>query len=247
MNAQPKTSTEFKKVAPRLEEFFLQPAAQAGLRPHIRAGGGHIHISRTAFEENALLFRNFFVDFQNRPELAFGALGNHLGNSAPLSALKPKQRQAAEKVLRDFDPQRQKIDDLVALLHREVFTEGYFTEWGSGNYYQAFNMTRMRNGGGKATLEIRSFRPQENTDVFQLQTTLLETWINKHKNLNKPLPFLNREGHDFRPQQIVDAYADLLRQLDLPWETYKILLPPNLRQIQPSKKTAVSYRLEDFQ
>lgn len=233
-NGTPQTSSGYRHQLARMRKYFFELAKEQGLTPHERIGGGHIHITREAFEENSLYFRNFLVDFQNRPEIVFGALGNHLGNSAPLAALKPYQRDAFEKVLKDFHVGKTKIDQLIDRLHDEVFVEGYYASWGSPDYYQAFNMTRMNYGKGKSTLEIRSFRPQENVDVFLLQTYLLETWVNKIKTEKTPIEYIRKDKVESSPQKIVDAYADLLRYLELPWETFRVLLPTDLRSLVPT-------------
>ena len=86
VNATPKIRTEFTDVKKRMEDYVFSTALEAGLKPHERAGQGHIHISTKAFENRGVDLRNFFVDFQNRPEIIYGALGNHLLNSPPLAA-----------------------------------------------------------------------------------------------------------------------------------------------------------------
>lgn len=245
INAKPQTVSQFD--AARVQRYALDLAREVGLTPHERAGGGHIHISRKAFNENALLFRNFFVDFQNRPELAYGALGNHLGNSAPVAALKSRQRDALEQVLSEFDPNVMRINDLIARLHSEVFTDGYISEWGAPTYYQAFNMTRMMNSSSSATLEIRSFRPQESAHAYVLQTKLLLRWIEKLSSLSTEIQYIRKDKIPAHPQEIVDSFAQLLRDLDLKFEEYRILLPPRLRSLDPSARPqGVPYSLKEL-
>ncbi|MEZ0392140.1 MAG: hypothetical protein ACAH59_08000 [Pseudobdellovibrionaceae bacterium] len=247
VNAKPYTTQAYHDVLKRMDEYVFKTAKEVGLVPHDRAGGGHIHISRKAFEEKTLAFQNFLVDFQNRPELIYGALGNHLGNSAPLAALKPAQRDAFQNLLNDFNPKTSSINELVRRLSNEVFTEGYIADWGHGDYYQAFNMTRMMNDKNSATLEIRSFRPQESVEAFQLQIYLLETWVNKIKIMKEPIPYIRKDRHEYTGQEIVDAYAQLLESLNLPWDRFSVLLPSHLRQMRPkSAYRSVPYSLNDF-
>lgn len=248
-NAQPLSRVTYgDEAAKRMHEFLFETAREVGLMPHSRAGGGHIHISRKAFDENLLLFRNFFVDFQNRPELIYGGLGNHLGNSAPIAAMKPSIRDSLETVLKTFDFENKKINDFVSVLHSQVFTEGYFAEWGSPGYYQAFNMTRMYKSPDAATLEIRSFRPQESVQVYQLQMKLLSRWIERLRTVTQPIPYQRKDRYDYTAQEIVNSYAQLLKELDLPYDEYRVLLPPQMRALNPrGSYPGVNYQVGDFQ
>lgn len=243
-NAKPLTPSQFEKVLPRFEKDLFEPALALGLRPHARIGGGHIHISKQAFEGNALAFRNFFVDFQNRPELAFGAFGAHLGNSPPLAALRSSQREALYKLLQEFDsepkgwrkiwPRRWTIEKLAHEIEKRVYTHSTNPQWGAPHYYQALNLNRLQKPADQATLEIRSFRPQESPRAFLLQTRLLEAWINKMKSLEEPIAYKAPSRIREEPQEIVDSYAQLLRDLNLPFSEFRDLLPPHLRSFEPS-------------
>lgn len=254
VNTKPMTPSQARARTARIQEYIFDAGKEFGLRPAKETGGGHIHISRKAFKESSLAFRNFLVDFQNRPELSEGPLGKNLANGATLAALGPEQRQAMTETVAWFDALPNKtghgtaaIDTLITRLHMRVFTESYIPEWGSPTYYQAFNMTRMKKGEESATLEIRSLRPQENARVFALQTALLERWVNRVGDLRKPIPYLEKSGENFNERRIVNAYAQLLRELDLPWEIFKDLLPARMRELNPVPELAdIDYRLGDF-
>jgi len=234
-NAAPRTRSSFHQNTEKVQQYFFDTAREMGLRPHERAGNGHIHISREAFREHGEVLRNFFVDFQNRPELIFGALGNHLLNSPPLAALKSEQRDALETVLRDLDSKPAAaltIERFVTVIEEQVYTHTFYAELDDPTYYQAFNMTRLKNKRN-ATLEIRSFRPQESARIYELQTKLLDTWIRRMESLEQSIPYVRKDRHEFTPGEMVASFRDLVRQLDLDWSEFKILLPENLREIQP--------------
>lgn len=233
VNAKPVTRIAFRQYTERMQSYVFDLGRRADLTPHERAGQGHIHISNKAFNRDALLLRNFFVDFQNRPELIFGALGNHLLNSPPLAAQKPTQRENLVEVLKDLDNRAYSIDDFVDAIHSKVYTGSHSGDWGSYTYYQAFNMTRMWKGENDGTLEIRSFRPQRSPHEFELQTKLLERWIQKLRSVRTPVSYIKKDRYQFSSQEIVDAYAEFLKFLDLPYEEFKMLLPVQLQSVPP--------------
>jgi len=235
INAKPQTIEGFRKVKHYLEDFVFDIAKQIDLNPHQRAGQGHIHVSRVALNGDAKLLRNFFVDFQNRPEIAYGALGNHLLNSPPLAAEKPHQREALKNILQQLDAKRRySIEDFVNAVHRNVYTSSHAGDWGSYDYYQAFNMTRLLKAESSATIEIRSFRPQRNTHEFELQTRLISRWIEHLRMRETPIEYNMADKYDHTGQEIVDGYYKLIKELNLSWNEFKYLLPENLVNTQPT-------------
>lgn len=235
INAKPQTISGFSKVKHYLDEFVFGIAKQIDLKPHQRAGQGHIHVSRVALKNDGKLLRNFFVDFQNRPEIVYGALGNHLLNSPPLAAEKPHQREALRDLLTKLDKKKRfSIEDFVNGVHQSVYTSSHAGDWGGYDYYQAFNMTRLLRSEGSATIEIRSFRPQRNTREFELQTRLLSRWIEHLRSRETPVEYNMSDKYEHSGQEIVDGYYNLIQELSLPWNEFKYLLPENLVNIKPT-------------
>lgn len=234
INAKPQTINGFERVKGYLDDFVFKIAEQVGLRPHSRAGQGHIHISRDALLDDPVLLRNFFVDFQNRPEIIYGALGNHLLNSPPLSAQKAHQRQALHDLLAEFDARHYTIDEFIDAVEGRVYTSSHAGDWGSYDYYQAFNMTRLKKSEASATIEIRSFRPQRSVQEFELQTRLISRWIEHLRDRPAPVEYNMSDRYEFTAQETVDGYYRLIQELSLPWNEYRALLPDNLIQIQPT-------------
>lgn len=235
INAKPQTIDGFSKVKHYLDDFVFDIAKQIELKPHQRAGQGHIHVSKAALNNDARLLRNFFVDFQNRPEIVYGALGNHLLNSPPLAAEKPHQREGLRELLNTLDKKgRYSIEDFVNGIHRQVYTSSHAGDWGNYDYYQAFNMTRLLKSESSATIEIRSFRPQRNTREFELQTRLLSRWIEHLRTRETPVEYNMADRYEYSNQEIVDGYYKLIRELSLPWNEFKYLLPENLMNFNPT-------------
>lgn len=235
INARPETINGFKKASHYIEEFVFVLGKQMGLEPHIKVGQGHIHISRLAFLENGFLLRNFFVDFQNRPEIIYGALGNHLFNSPPLSAQKREQRVELNDFLEELDQRGSyTIEEFVNGIHQRVYTSTIAAEWGRPEFYQAFNMTRLLLALEKATLEIRSLRPQRSVREYELLTKLFSAWIEHLRKIDKPIKYNMSHRYEFTNIEIVDGFYKLIQKLELSWSEYKELLPPHLVSITPS-------------
>ncbi len=248
VNATPKIRSEFADVKKHMEDYVFATALEAGLKPHERAGQGHIHISTKAFT-NGLDLRNFFVDFQNRPEIIYGALGNHLLNSPPLAAQSEVQRNQLAQVLNQLDAggDNYTVRDFANLINSQVYTDSVAKDWGSPTYYQAFNMTRVNYSSSKATVEIRSFRPQASPDIFELQTMLLERWVERLKQIDKPIPYINKDKYEYSSQEIVNGFHQLIIDLELPWKTFKVLLPEKYQHIQPNEKfKSVNYSIRQM-
>ena len=248
ITGRPGTPTQHLAFEPLFKKYILDPAAEIGLEPHDRAGGGHIHISRKAFLESSLAYFNFFKDFQNRPALIYGALGNHLGNAPPLSVQTKEQRDGLLQVDKNYRPS-DSIDQVSKEIRRLVYHKTYMEDFDPGNpaYYQAANFTRIYKPLDEATLEIRSFAPHRSFKAFVLAAELLQVWVKKHQSLKASIPYLNRTGGDFTPQQQVDEFAQLIRDLGLNFEVYKVILRPHLQNIRPTANpNTVPYSLNDF-
>lgn len=220
----------------RLEEDLWQVAESLDLRPHYRAGQGHVHIGLSAFNNDPILLRNFFVDYSNRPELAFGALGNHLGNSPPIAALKPEQREGLQTALKQFDALETKtIPDFVRLITRNVYTASTIEGWDGADYYHAIRLERSMRINSASTIEIRAFRPQQTVDQFILQLELLQSRINFLRA--KPLiQYHETDKYQYSRQDIVNSFYQYVTETGLSWEKYKVLLPPEMQSIAVTDK-----------
>lgn len=239
VNARPHTPSDSAKQKSRVENFVFKIAEKQGLKPHLTNGGGHIHISREAFLEDAQLLRNFFVDYQNRPEISYGVFGRNLKNAPPLAAHVNSQRESLEKVLQDFDNQTpdkpMSMDSLISRIEHEVYTSSTESSFGGPEYYQAVNMTRMGREKGKATLELRAFDPQRDYGVYLLELRLLEAWIMRLREVHEPITYLKKKSIKFTPQETVDAFYELLEFIGLDFNEFKPILRPRLQELTPTK------------
>ena len=232
VQTKPTTLEDFKRHMPRLKEVFALMKA-VGLEPHTRVGGGHIHMGMNAIQDR-LLLRNFFVDYANFPELSFGALGNHLYNSPSLAAQKPEQRRALDRVLENYDTKPSMTSkDFARQVQREVYTSTFKYQH-APDHYQAIRVERVLFPAGSATVEVRAFRPQESPEHFLLQLELLQDRINFLADNAAPVRYASPSKFTFEPQEIVDGFHEYVAGMGASWERYKVLLPAELRELQPS-------------
>lgn len=241
LEVQTKASTleEFRARKDFLQKEIFETAKSLGIQPHERVGQGHIHLGVAAsFDNDPQLFRNFIVDYSNRPELAWGALGNHLGNSPPIAALKPEQREAFAKVVDQFDSIPGSIKEFARAIESKVYTAGTVKEWGGPTHYQALRLGRVTwaPSSGEETLEIRGFRPQRNAEEYVRQLELLEARLKYLKSLKGPIPFLNPPTHELPPKEVVARFHAYVTEAGLEWERYRTLLPPKLASVPLDKK-----------
>lgn len=215
----------------RLETDLWKVAESLDLRPHNRTGQGHVHIGLSAFNHDPLLLRNFFVDYTNHPELAYGALGNHLLNSPPVAALKPEQRTGLKLALEKFDSLSKKtIPEFVRLIHKYTYTSSTASGWGGADYYHAIRLQRSESINEASTVEIRAFRPQATVDEFVLQLELIQGRIDFLKG-KRPVEYQDTGKYEYSPQEVVNGFHKYITEANLSWEKFKVLLPANLRSI----------------
>lgn len=238
----PLTSQGFRSRQEQIQKEIFDSAAQMGLIPHEVDGCGHIHLGLAeSFDNNSELFRNFIVDYANRPELTFGILGNQIENSPPIAALKTHQRQAFQEVINAFDQMPGTILDLAKQIELKVYTESIVKSWGGAKYYQALRFTRFTEGrvtDAEATVEMRGFRPQQNTQEFVLETELLEARLKYLKTLNHRIPFINPPTYQWDGRQMVARFYQYVTETGLEWERYRTLLPEGLRNIPVDQNLA---------
>ncbi|MCM2277623.1 MAG: circularly permuted type 2 ATP-grasp protein [Oligoflexia bacterium] len=232
VQTKPGTLEDFRARKELIQKEIFETARSIGIEPHKRAGQGHIHIDvDEAFGQDSRLLRNFFVDYSNHPELAWGALGNHLGNSPPVAALKPEQRKALIHALQEFDAHPGTHREFGDLIDRNVYTHGTVAEWGFPRHYQALRFAWNLN-----TIEMRGFRPQRSADEFVKELELIQGRIEHLKKVEGAIPFVNPPTHELPLKEVVTRFYGYVTESGLDWETYKTLLPPELVGIQPDTK-----------
>ena len=190
----PATLKGFKKRQALLKTHVYDVAEELGLHVDVESGANHLHLDLAeTFGGNALLFRNFLVDWFNHSLVLQRILNGDLYNSPPISAQSLESRHAFKAAIEAFD--RGEIKTIEAL-SRKILDEVYSTTysgWNPPEKYQAINLTRVfaRNAGAR-TVEMRAVRSAESAEGLLLQMTLIENHIKWLKTQRQPIP-LNLE------------------------------------------------------
>jgi hypothetical protein len=231
------TYRDFLKNRVRLKDDLFYFMKSLGLFPDAEVGGGHIHIGADLFHEDPVLFRNFFADYANHPQLTVGVFSNDNPNHPPIIFLKPEQQEGFVKALKTFDAEENPtLKNFIWNIHSLVYTEAYTPEWGGGAYYQAIRLERMFWINGMNTFELRGFRPQKSVDEFLLQLELIGARMDYLKKNGQRVSFrFNESDADLRPQAIVDNFYSYVTETGLSWNKFKVLLPNRLKTRKPSK------------
>lgn len=223
----PATVKTFREMAPIIEKDLYARASAVGLTPPKISGSGHVHIDlKSAFGDDALLFRNFIVDFTNHSELATGVLLRDTYN-APALNLDQNKRAAFERVIRDFDEGRiTTIDDLARQIQDRVYGKMLDRK------YQALNLTKiLKSDVAARTVEIRSIRAERNFEQFVKISEMFEARIEYLKKVGKPIPYQNVAAIDDRVKG-VKAFYQYITESGLDYKKYKPLLLPHWRLIR---------------
>ncbi len=247
----------FAKHSELFQKLIWDSAKKIGISPHTRVGGGHIHLEiKSFFGSDRNLFRNFLVDLANHPELFLGALGFDLLNAPPLAILFGKQKQNFEKILADFDKGSMSINELMARINSEVYSETFYDPYPHQQHnpekYQAVNLLHDE------TIELRGLNPQESARIHFLLLQLFEARIEYLKK-QKGLLAYNKKDYsslvhsfsvrkmEFHTSNIDQSFIEqkarsYIQESGLKWSDYSDLILKNLSTVQtqnPSCKTAV--------
>lgn len=253
VTGSPMTAGQFKKLERSLQTLVWDTAKEAGLEPHYRIGGGHIHLDiSTFFGDDAVLFRNFMVDLANNPELFLGALGFDLLNAPPLATLPKRQRAMFEKVIMEFDTEPTSLDELKGRIRREVYTKtlnfGYYAHpIKNPDKYQAVNLNHHE------TVEIRGLRPQPSAEYHLKLVKLFQARLAYLKTLKKPLKYENTDytrlvaAHtidamqsysvNVEPKWIEKQFRSYVEKAGLNWTDYKDMTTVELKNEMRNART----------
>ena len=197
VGASPYSSSDFAEDVLLVEKVLFGSMLRVGLMPHYRIGCGHLHLEyRSHFGDDALLFRNFFVDLLNRPYLFLGGISFDLLNAPPVQILNLAQQEAMQAVIKDFDDldaNSRSIKSLCDAINRRVYTGSYIK--GSGSELEDFNQKQNKyqciNLLHDHTIEIRGLRPQASAMTVLSLMRLFEGRICQLKRLNEPIPYVS--------------------------------------------------------
>ncbi len=247
----------FSKHSDLLQKLIWDSAKKIGINPHARVGGGHIHLEiKSFFGNDRNLFRNFLVDLANHPELFLGALGFDLLNAPPIAILFGKQKQNFEKILAEFDKGAMSINELMAKINSEVYSETFYDPYPHQQHnpekYQAVNLLHDE------TIELRGLNPQESARIHLLLLQLFESRIEYLKKQAGLIAYNKKDYSSFvhsfsvRKMEFHSSNIDrsiieqkarsYIEESGLKWIDYSDLILKNLSTVQPqgsSCKTAV--------
>lgn len=233
----PMTLEQYQEMRDLLQDLIFNTAAELKLKPHIRIGGGHIHLDVTShFKNKHLLLRNFIVDSMNHPEIYMGPLNLDLLNAPPMAVLDPVIQSHFRKELKLWDNKYYSDSEFVQIMREEVYKKTFVDTYPHvqrhASKYQLINFDHWPN-----TLELRGFRPQKDIDHFIRNVKMIEERLKYLSKFSKPIPlrFNNYHqqvkwgSHKFIEFYSVDiSYDDSVRKLKkyleemgLSWEEYQ--------------------------
>lgn len=229
-----------------IQDAIFTSAALEGIYPALWRGGGHINISRSAFDSR-LLLRNFVVDMINHNELFLGIFGYDTFNALSFSLIPARARIAALQVIKQFD--RGEILDTEKFLWdlqkaMQIELDPFFPRWGShlderGKYF-ALNL--LRHSHEKARIEIRAVRPQASVDVWVRQIDLIAHRLAYLDKIKRPIPIreivpvkpisfsVAEENHMLNPpvdpQLALRAFYRYVSEAGMKWQDHRDYLWP---------------------
>lgn len=228
IQTKPCTLKEWKKNQARVQRDIFDLGEEIGLKPNWNAGGGHIHIGASAFENDPLLLRNFMVDFFNHTEIPNGAMEEEPGQSLPFSELPVAKKKLFNKLLQQLDGKEITMDQFLNSVSKDIYST-YFSdlkrEWHPK--YVAFNIERMIDPAipeGERTVEIRSIRTQLSADQFVKLTELFEKRMEFLKGLNRPIEFHNPKVPRLLKEKAA-MFHDYISEAGLDPKDYEFILP----------------------
>src|SRR5262249_19758561 len=145
---------------------------KVGLHAASDLGGGHVHIDAVrAFGNDVGLFRNFVVDFVNRPELSMRTLAPRAHpEQLAVAELPIEMRRNFENVISKFDKDMAAgkpwtVKRLATEIDKEVYGAAEKADIARNRRVFAANMDRLIESGPK-TLAIRGVTDHPNAEGF---------------------------------------------------------------------------------
>ena len=230
---KPITTETIEKIENRIDEDIYGTGEELGLYVY-EDENAHFNIGvKSAFGDDAELFLRFLVDYANHPDLALGSLGHDIDNAPPLSALKPKQREAFQSVIDDFYKGKLKtITDVAEAVVRHVYTETYTPNWGDPQHNQAMGLKYITaenmKKNGDMPFEFRAMWPQPSAEHFTIIARLVAARVDFLKTHKDPIIYLKSERTQFAPEELHARFYIYVEECGLKYNDYKILLPEEI-------------------
>jgi hypothetical protein len=214
---------------------------------------GHLHMGiESAFGGDALLFRNFVVDWTKYSEMFFQLSGARMENAPTLNMLPAYAEKQFRKVIEDFDlwvegarpPAQNPMEKLMR------WTENWFSPWGKGQEIAALMKTinnrvydtsphrrptekyQSLNLSHSETVEMRSVHEARSANEFLRLCRLMAGRVEHLKRLKGPLAYQGiLEASD--PQKAVDLFYDYTLASGMRWDEVRDMMRSGFRALTP--------------
>lgn len=239
IQTKPSTFAEYKSYSKIIQADLFDSATMLGMFTDKDVGGGHIHIGmKSAFDGDAVLFRNFVADYSNHGELNSGIMDTDKYNAPSIDDLNRNQRKAFKELLFDFDNGKTKLQTIKGFAKALEETVYYKTPtgWNPAYKYQALNVHRVHGeefAEAARTVEIRAQAAQETFDDFLKQIQLYEKRIKFISSKpTKRLVYLD-QGVELTGREKLERFYAYVVESGLVWDDYKYMLPKRLQSMKP--------------
>lgn len=221
LQMKPMTIPETVANRDRIQRDIFEVAQELGLSAHDYYGGGSIHIDKkSGFENDPMLFLDFFIDYSNHYTLSTRCMGQYFDNAPPVLGLPEKNvaklrqiiasaraKHAAKEAVRVSTQEDEtsgksapSIGQIAEQIRTQVYSTTYYSQFRPTQKYQALNLDKMRFQDEKHhTVEVRGIRAQRSADEY----------INMMRIFRARINFLNmRRKHQLPDIPLLDQLTD---------------------------------------
>ena len=248
IQTKPATLSQLKAQQARMENAIFKTGKKIGLSARPPEGNGHMNIGvATGFDNDPSKLMRFIADWENHPELSLGVLGDAAYNAPAMSLRTRKERRALLNLVNEVNSgQIKTTSELAKRIQNEAYLKHPLSrhpDWNYTEHYTGASVASIAHGPlDQARLELRSIYAQRSFADFILLGELLQGRIDYLERTHAPITYLERSGRSFTPQEKVNSFYKYVVEAGLPWEKFKVLIPPNLRR---TKITAEIVRTEN--
>jgi hypothetical protein len=229
VTAKPLSLEKYAEFAPEIQRLLFDAAKSVNIFPDFRTNAHQFHMSLDkTFDGDALLFRNFFVDYVNHSELSSGILEKDWGNAAPLAALPKEKQQTFGDIIKKFDEEGDwSIKKLAAWIYSDVQDVTFDGDSSPEQKYQDINITRVAESGwrkGERTVEMRAVHAQPSINGFTRVLELFQARLFYLKKLGEQGVRIAYEGprtKKFTRAEAEERFKAYVTESGLDWETFR--------------------------
>ena len=243
IKTKPSTAKQLKKEAPRMQRDIFDVAHKLGtVAKYEESSAAHMHIgTKSAFGNNAMLLRNFLVDYSNHPALAGGALHKDYANAPPIARLSPEQVKAFASATAPSKVAKMSIEQFASTLQERVFHRTVEADFAPAKKYQATSVQRI-DGAMKTTgwtAEMRAMPSHESAASFVRMAELLSARISFLEKDGKPVQFKPQRVGSLSAKDKVNQFFQYVAESGLRWGDYVPMLNHRVRATPPSMNVAM--------